>query len=138
MNERNPILDEIAASGLFEVMPPQTIQTQRVLAAMACFADPSTRELKTPVYKIAVKASSAAPGTMIFPEQAAGMIRQLSEFGIVEKVSEGEPPTWRIPCRQRLVEAGSRITAKIATEEQPFPYVAPDPTGFEERRRGRR
>lgn len=125
MDERTSILDEIAVSGLFEVMP---VQTQRVLCAMAHIADPSTRELTMSVYKIAGQA-----GTSVFPDQVASVIQLLSESGIVEKVSEGPPPIYRIPCYQRLVETKSKIDARIAAEEQLFPYVAPGPTGFRER-----
>lgn len=132
MDERISILDEIAVSGLFEVMP---LQTQRVLCAMAHFADPSTRELTTPVHRIAMQATQAMQASSaLFPDQVAGVIHLLCESGIVEKVSEGPPPTYCIPCYERLVEAKSKIDARIAAGEQPFPHVAPGPTDFKERR----
>jgi len=132
MDERISILDEIAVSGLFEVMP---LQTQRVLCAMAHFADPSTRELTTPVHRIAMQAMQAS--SALFLDQVAGVIHLLCESGIVEKVSEGPPPAYRIPCYERLVEAKSKIDARIAAGEQPFPYVVPGPTDFKERRGSR-
>lgn len=127
MNERISILDEIAASGLFDVMP---LQTQRVLAAMARFADPSTRELKTPAFIIAETASSAAPGTRTFPNQVDKVIQQLCKSGILEKLSEGPPPTWRIACFQRLAE----IKETIAGGELTLSHFDPGPSGFEEQR----
>ena len=135
MDERTSILNEIAVSGLFEVMTaqaPPAIQAQRVLSAMAHFADPSTRELTTSVYKIAWQA-----GTSVFPDQVPEVIQQLCDSGIVEKISKGEPPTYRVAGYQRLVEAKSKIAARIAAGEKPFPHVAPGPTGFEERRGSR-
>ena len=125
MDERNSILDEIAASGLFEVM---TAQAQKVLSAMAHVADPNTRELTLSVDKIARRA-----GNSLFPDQVDGVIHLLSESGIVEKVSEGAPPTYRIAGYQRLVETKSKIDARIDAGEQPFPHVAPRRTNFRQR-----
>ena len=129
MDERTLILDEIAVCGLFEVMP---VQAKRVLSAMAHFADPSTRELTKPVYKIAMQT-----GNSVFSDQVPEVIQQLCDSGIVEKISEGEPSTYRIADYQRLVEAQSKIAARNDAGEEPFPYVAPGPTGFKERRGSR-
>jgi len=129
MDERTLILNEIAVSGLCEVMP---VQAQRVLFAMVHFADPSTRELTTPVYKIAMQT-----GTSVFSDQGPEVIQQLCDSGIVEKISEGEPSTYRIADYQRLVGAQSKIAASTAAGEEPFPHVAPGPTGFKEPSRSR-
>lgn len=126
MDERISILNEIAVIGLFKVMP---LQTWRVLSAMTHFADPSNRELTTSVYRIAGQA-----GTSVFPDQVPEVIQQLCDSGIVEKISEGEPPTYRVAGYQRLDEAQSKIAIRVAAGEQPFPHVAPGLTGFKERR----
>ena len=125
MNEPTAIPDEIAAIGLFEVM---TAQAWTVLSAMAAAADPNTRELTLPVDRIAGRA-----GNSLFLDQVSGIIHFLSESGIVEKVSEDDPPTWRIPDCQRLVEARGKIDARVAAGEQPFPYVAPSRPNFRQR-----
>lgn len=125
MDEPITIPDEIAASGLFEVM---TAQARTVLSAMAAAADPNTRELTLPGDKIAGRA-----GNSLFPDQVAGIIHFLCDSGIVEKVSKDDPPIWRILDSLSLVEAKSKIDARIAAGEQPFPSVAPSRPNFRAR-----
>ena len=125
MDEHNLIVGEIAASGLFEVMTPQA---QQVLSAMAHAADPNTRELTLSVDQIVRRT-----GTSLFSDQVEGVIHLLSESGIVEKVSEGAPPTYRIAGYHRLVEIKSEIDARIAAGEQPFPHVDARRPNFKKR-----
>ena len=122
MDERISILDEIAVTGLLDVM---TAQAQMVLSAMTRAADPNTRELTLSVDRIARRA-----GNSLFPDQVAAVIHQLCESGIVDKVPEGPPSTYRIPGYPRLDGAKSEIDARIAAGEQPFRPVAPRRPNF--------
>ena len=126
MDERNSIINDLVVSGLSKVLP---IQASKVLSAMAFLADPYTREVTKRVDEIAGKTD-----TMMFPEQVAGVIRQLCESGIVERVSEGDPPTYRVAADYgRLVEIEKEIGEMNARGEERFPYVAPSRTNFRER-----
>ncbi|MCY3711106.1 MAG: hypothetical protein OXG26_19630 [Caldilineaceae bacterium] len=128
MDERNAILDEIVVSGLQEALPRRTYL---VLSAMAFLADPDTREVTKRVEEIAGKTRSMMlPDTIIFPDQVAGVIHQLCDSGIVEKVSEGDPPTYRVAADyRRLVE----VKEMIDKGEQEFPHVEPNRPKFRQR-----
>lgn len=133
MEERSRIIINLTMSGLFQVMPVQTV---KVLCAIAILADPDTQELTMPVDKIArevawqVNRAAELTGAVMFPDQITGVFLQLSEVGIVERVSDGDPPTYRFAADyKRLVE----IKKMIAEGEELFPYVAPGPTNFRER-----
>ncbi len=122
MDEHNLILNEIEDTGLFEVM---TVPTPDVLSAMAHAADPKTRKLKKSFDEIARQVDKIAGrmGNRLFPDQVEGAIHLLSESGIVEKVTEGPLPTYRIAGYHRLAEIKSEIDERIAAGGQPFPHV---------------
>ena len=138
MNEPNPIVSDLVMSGLFEAMkaqePPAT-QALKVLSAMALLADPNTREVTKRVDEITWKTlAMMSSGSIIFPEQVAGVIQQLCDADIVAKVSEGDTPTWLVAANyKRLGEVGEMIAKGDLT----FSHVDPGPTDFEERGRGR-
>ena len=122
MNEPDPIVSDLVMSGLREAMKaqvPPAPQALKVLSSMALLSDSNTRELTKRVDEIIGKARDIIlPDAIIFPEQVDGVIRQLCDAGIVEKVSEGDPPTWRVAADYKSL---GEVIAMIARGEQLFP-----------------